>query len=77
MSQPLNKLAAECTNNKKKIVWLQVHEDSFLAIKDAIKHNNVRFIPDTSGDYIIETDASNLALGIAVYIKCQQKKNYN
>jgi hypothetical protein len=74
MSQPLHKLAAECTNNKKKIVWLQVHEDSFLAIKDAIKHNNVRFIPDTSGDYILETDASNLALGIAVYQMSAEKE---
>jgi hypothetical protein len=48
---------------KTKFNWSQVHEEAFKKLKAELKKAPILKLPDFSKDFVIETDASNQAIG--------------
>ena len=51
------------TAAKTKFKWSQIHEEAFNKLKEELKKAPILKLPDFSKDFVIETDASNQAIG--------------
>ncbi len=53
----------ELTSPKTKFIWTETHETAFNKLKESLKVAPILKYPDYSRNFIIETDASNHAIG--------------
>ena len=65
MARPLTDLL------KKEIDWLwdNTHADAFRAIKESLLHAPILALPNTDYPFIVVCDASDFAVGSALFIK--------
>ena len=69
------KLKGEVKKSKKLLIWNDELTESFKALKDAVKNNTLRSLPDFNEKFILYTDASDSAIG-AVLAQKNGDSNY-
>ena len=69
LAKPLTKLTG-----KEEWSWEQAQEDAFNLLKDQIANNIVLKIPDDEGQFCIETDALDFAIGAILSQKSDDEK---
>ena len=65
----------EITRQKIKFKWEKSEQEAFDALKEALKSAPLRHHPDLNGPFILQTDASSIALG-AILMQEENSKPY-
>jgi hypothetical protein len=63
IAAPLHGLTAGGVTKGQAVAWLPTHEKVFLLLKDALVSAPILLMPNTAEPYVLETDASNFAVG--------------
>ncbi len=66
LAQPLY----EMLGKRKTFVWQEVHQQSFERLKDGALDDKVLAFPNSRDMFILDTDASDHALGVTNSPKC-------
>lgn len=69
IAAPLHGLTAGAVKKKAKIAWLPLHELAFITLKDALQTAPVLCTPDPQKPFVVETDASDYAVGAVLLQK--------
>ncbi|KAI7934843.1 hypothetical protein MJO29_016106 [Puccinia striiformis f. sp. tritici] len=74
IASPLHDLTAGNVTKRQVIPWLPVHELAFTTLKEALMSAPVLLVPDLSKPFVIETDASDFAVGAVLLQKGTDEK---
>jgi hypothetical protein len=69
IASPLHELTAGNVAKRQTVLWLPLHEAAFVQLKLALVSAPVLLTPDQRKPYVIETDASDYAVGAVVLKK--------
>jgi hypothetical protein len=63
IAAPLHGWTVGVVTKRQAVVWLTTHEKAFLLLKEALVSVPVLLTPNTAEPYVMETDASDFAVG--------------
>jgi len=63
---PLQELATLARPDRRLFKWTQREEDSFKNIKDAIRANSIRYIPDQRGEFVCIAEANSTGISFTI-----------
>jgi transposase InsO family protein len=73
LASPLHDLPAGAVKKRAPVTWLPVHETAFLQLKEAMTTAPVLVMPDLTKPFVVETDASDYAVGAVLLQKAEDK----
>jgi transposase InsO family protein len=69
IATPLHELTAGNVTKRQSVLWLPLHKAAFLKLKEVLVSAPVLLTPDQTKPFVIETDASDFAVGAVLLQK--------